>query len=657
MIASRAEVRALSSAAVLALIAGLALAGAAWAQQTQPGAPQPLIEQPVTPAPLIEAQPLAPPSGDGEGTDPEALDGPQSLLVQPSLASPQPGAGTTQPVAGETLQQEGLGLLTESDGGFGEDLWEGTDRRVIEELLQKVPGATPSPTLFDLERRLLLTDAPLPPPSLVLAEANAAPDEDSGEAEGPVAADAAAPVTEASATIDLLDIRLERLSDLGVMGELERLLALLPPERSPDVRKRLTVELLLTEGDETAACGLVRQGDPSGGHDVFWLKALTFCQYRQNEAAAADLGLALLRDSAREQDQLFIRLMEAALGMQPLPEGEIHDLPVTQVRSLEMALLSALNHPIPVDLLDRTGAPARMQMALDDSVPLRQRTVAAEWAVSSTRLQPDRLARLYDSFTFEPNVVDDALNSGYGLPGVEARALYYQVLRKPGGPQQELLTAELALDSAEADDVYVGMAELVLPELAADPEDPSLAWLAAMLGRANYVLGRYEAATAWLLLARREAPVSAQAAAASLRLWPYARLAGTTMFTNEAGVDGWRYAQNDPASAEVASQAGFLDVLFQALGEADALAWQEPAVEAKAAGEGPDASVLVALDEASRNGRLGETVLRVLVLLGEGNPADADPQALGAALSALMQVGLSLEARALAIEAALGRGI
>jgi hypothetical protein len=334
-------------------------------------------------------------------------------------------------------------------------------------------------------------------------------------------------------------------------------------------------------------------------------------------------------------------------------------LPAGQLRSLELALLASLQQSLPEGLLAAGAARNRMQLALDDSVPLNARAAATEWAVSSQRLSSEHLATLYDSFEFAPTTLDDALNAGYRLPGVEARALYFQALQKPGGPQQELLTAELALDSAETDGVYVGMAEVVLPELEADPDDSGLAWLAAMLGRANYVLGRYEAATAWLLLAKREAPVSAQAAAASLRLWPYARLAGTTRFANEAGVDGWRYAQGDPASDEVAEQAAFLEMLLQALGEADAVAWAEPAEEesAREKAAAPDAAVLVALEEASRAGRLGETVLRVLVLLGEGDPAEAQPQALGAALSALMQVGLPLEARALAIEAALGKGI
>ena len=607
--------RASAAFRVLALLLVLGPAGAALAQQE----------------PLVETQPLAPPA-PAESPAPEAGEGPQSLLAPLAGGAPRPEELATVP-AQAAAADEGLGLLDENGGGFGPTLWEGTDRTLLENLLPQLPVGTASPTLFSLTRRLLLSDAPLPPP--------------------------AEPTGETNAAIDLLDLRLERLAALGVMGELERLLALLPPERSPDVRKRLTVELLLTEGNETAACELVRQGDPTGGSDLFWLKALSYCQFRAGETAAAELGLALLRDLGREQDMLFVRLLSAALGLYPLQAEELDALPAGQLRSLELALLTSLQRPFPQALLTGGAPRARMQLALDDSVPLAARAPATEWAVSSQRLSAEHLAALYDSFEFEATTLDDALNAGYRLPGVEARALYFQALQKPGGPQQELLTAELALDSAEADGVYVGMAEVVLPELDADPDDSGLAWLAAMLGRANYVLGRYEAATAWLLLAKREAPVSAQAAAASLRLWPYARLAGTTRFANEAGVDGWRYAQNDPASEEVAAQAAFLEVLFQALGEADAVAWAEPAEEESVTGGSavPAADALVALEEASRAGRLGETVLRVLVLLGEGDPAEVQPQALGAALSALMQVGLPLEARALAIEAALGKGI
>ena len=53
----------------------------------------------------------------------------------------------------------------------------------------------------------------------------------------------------------------------------------------------------------------------------------------------------------------------------------------------------------------------------------------------------------------------------------------------------------------------------------------------------------------------------------------------------------------------------------------------------------------------------GETILLALLLMGERPPAETHPLALNAVLTALMRVGLALEARALAIEAALGNGI
>ena len=57
------------------------------------------------------------------------------------------------------------------------------------------------------------------------------------------------------------------------------------------------------------------------------------------------------------------------------------------------------------------------------------------------------------------------------------------------------------------------------------------------------------------------------------------------------------------------------------------------------------------------SGRGGETVLLALLALGEAGPARADPLVLAAVLPALSAVGLEREARALAIEAAIARGL
>ncbi len=629
MSASRASRRVLSTAALLAL---LALPTASYAQTTDPIVSTPL-------APSGETLPSADGSTGGElgSGDPAPDDAvPQSLIPVPSAALPDNGPA---PILGQSVEipgggtndPEGVGVLGQNEGALGPDLWQGTNRHVVEALLPRLPVNTVSPTLFDLARRLLLTDASLPP-SLIAGQA--------------------------MAPLDLLQVRLERLAALGDIDGLNRLLDRLPGDSEPVLRKRLAVENLLAEGDEPAACAEARANDPSAGQDSFWAKALLFCQIRASERAQAELSLAILRDSATPADQLFLRLAEAAMGLQPLTPSEVAAIDARRIRPLEFALIAYLGLPLPPSLV-REGEPhTRLQLVHDENALLADRTAAAEWAVASRRLGPEALATLYRAFRFTPEQIDDALAAGFALPGVEARALYFQAIAGNSIPEIETQAAELALERAQADGVYEATARLMLPGLAASPDNPNFAWFSDTAGRALYALGRYEEATAWLLLARQEAVVSAQAAVAAHRLWPYSRLAGVAIVTSESGLEGWRYSQPDPNGSRVAQQLSLLRVLFQGLGENDAMPWIDLALgEDENKRAVPDASLLYALDDASLNGRLGETILLALLLMGETPPADTHPLALNAVLTALMRVGLPLEARALAIEAALGNGI
>ena len=55
--------------------------------------------------------------------------------------------------------------------------------------------------------------------------------------------------------------------------------------------------------------------------------------------------------------------------------------------------------------------------------------------------------------------------------------------------------------------------------------------------------------------------------------------------------------------------------------------------------------------------KVGETVLLVLITLGERGPSESDPVVLGNCLKALLAVGLEREARMLALEALLINGL
>lgn len=69
---------------------------------------------------------------------------------------------------------------------------------------------------------------------------------------------------------------------------------------------------------------------------------------------------------------------------------------------------------------------------------------------------------------------------------------------------------------------------------------------------------------------------------------------------------------------------------------------------------GASAEALTALARSAQDGRLGETILNAVVALGQGGPTRAQGQTNVRVIKALMQVGLRDEARAIAVEAALG---
>ena len=152
------------------------------------------------------------------------------------------------------------------------------------------------------------------------------------------------------------------------------------------------------------------------------------------------------------------------------------------------------------------------------------------------------------------------------------------------------------------------------------------------------------------------------ASAAVAVLWPYSRLAGGESFTTDGSLTAWHDMRTAAGQSPPAGALALLRSAFQALGEQDQLSWSELTTqvardEPRDTARMPEAAFLFALQDASEARRLGETVLLSAIVLGEAGPAKAHDMALGAVLAALSRVGLDREARRLAIEAALARGI
>ncbi len=616
-----------SPRAVSRLLAGLALAAGLIAPvQAQDAQQAPTLQDLLQPSPSALGEPiqLAPPTTllpqDGEaatglGTSPDPAD--------PDAAQEKEGIEISRLTE---LDPESVGILDPEHGGFSGDLWRGTERHTVERLLPHLPGALGSATMRDLARRLLLS--------------NAAP-----------------PATRPGATergMNLLALRVGRLAAMGDFEGLSGLLEVAPQRYDNEAVARARVETLFLNGRGGSACKEVRFRVAEHEGSVYWRKALVYCQTLLDDLDGANLGLALLREEgAAEADPVFFALADSLTGLNEV------DSSVSPATALHLAMFQSNGQPLPVEMVDQASPGLLVLLARAPANSLEQRTTAAERGVSLGLLAPAELAELYMGFGFDSEQRANAFITSELLTGAERRALLYQAARGQDVPAARAELLNVALLAARADGSYGLMAQVLEPLAGEIPLQPELAWFAETAGRVLYAAGRFEQASAWLTLARQESLIDSQAAMAVAVLWPYSRLAGSLGPTSEGDLTTWAEAQLTLTPEEIAKRQLLLRTVFQALGQSDPLIWSD-LVGAQAldlATRQPDAAMIYALSEASRLGRLGETVLLALLALGEQGPGEAHPLVLHEVLSALTRVDLAYEARLLAIEAAVANGI
>ena len=526
------------------------------------------------------------------------------------------------------ITPDSIGTLDPGAGGFGIEMWRGSDRRIVTRLLGLLPETMSSRGMRALARRLLTSIASPPISQFEIAD----------EVEQ-----------------SLLGLRIQRLMTLGEVAALNDLLAVVPSRRDDELRARTRVEGRLLAHDTTEACRLVRNGIASYHQVPYWQKAMVLCQMIAGEVDQMMLGLDLLRERG-DDDPVFFALAGALFGAEPvIPED-------ATLTPLHLAMLQTIGVPLPPGQVARAAPALLLAIAQMPNLDIEQRAAAAERAGAMGLLDGAVLARVYDGFAFTPEELAGAIGATETMAGVRLRALLYQAARDQNLPASRAEILRVALELGAAEGLYQALVPVYLPLLLEVPVTATLSWFAADAGRALYAAGRYEQASAWLMLGRQEALIDPQAGTAAASLWPYSRLAGGTALSTDGTLATWRAlrAGMGAGGGEVGLHRGqtLLRAVFQALGERDPLTWGQIAAEGEVANRiAPNAALLYALDEASESRRIGETVLLALIVLGAEGPGESHAFALSAALTALTRVGLETEARALAIEAALASGI
>ncbi len=524
------------------------------------------------------------------------------------------------------VDADSIGILDESKGGFGPDMWRGTPRAMIERLLPRLPSAMRSPTLRSLARRMLLSAAALPPE------------------------DAKVPKT------SLLVRRVERLHEMGFVGPAANLIKVAPARLNDINLHRLRVENMLLSNDVGGACGEAKR-DSSRLVDAYWQRVVIFCQLMDGNSEAAALGTNLLAESNEANDPAFFVLANRVSANK---SGKLASL--KNPSALHLAMVRTTKLKLPKDVLS-TSSPAILRaIGVSPNASLEVQLEAAERAARFGAMSPTRLAEVYGGVEFSEKELEKALSVAAEQRTPRGRALLFRAEQKQSVPAAKAAVIQKALELAQADGLYALSVRLYHPVIKEMKVTGELAWFAGTASRALLAIGDAEAAQPWLVQLRQRAHRDEEARKQRDGLWALSLLSGAedrSRIDRREEMIAWLAVlkEADPENAE--RRAGLALALLEAFGAVPPPEyWQHilGAAEGRQV-ELPPVAYRFALRHAAGDGRRGETVLLLLMMIGSDPLQALDTGTLRDAILALRAIGMPQDAAALGLEAALEAGL
>lgn len=551
--------------------------------------------------------------GEDALATPTAILGPPVGADRFKLLSAPPGgegSGIQVGVLGR-VDEASVGLLSKLDGGLGSTMWLGTDRALVEEGLSALNVPLEGRSLQELTKRFLLSTATAP----------------GGVTQGR----------------SLLALRLEKLNAAGLSDQVRRLvrhagLKRIAPETSVQIARAF-----LANGDKMDACrflsALPAGGDVAGDTvAAFTMKMTAYCQMIGGDGVAANLTLDLAREKGLDAP-LFFALMAKAIDGITLPAKTPERLSV-----FDLMLYDEARQTVPTDVVSRVELAGLPALARNIRHPLAIQLTAGERAAGYELISGAELGDLYLTASAAGE------NEGAGF----ARARAYRDIMNEAVPQKRSRLVSGLVGSVPDGLVRRALVDVVQPALATAPPARAVLEDAPQIIRVLIEQGDRVRSGMWLNMVRETgaaAPGLVQLELMHLILTLPDNGLVVPEKASQLLLSATREGGFDRDFAAVCA------VLFDPLGIAlDGAVW--PAIfdtGTPANGAMPNEDVMQRLAAAGNAGKRGEAVLWSLLALGEKPLAEVHPQAVAAVATALRQVGLRDEAKAMVLDVMLAK--
>ena len=567
---------------------------------------------------IIPPEEMTPPPLEAEGAPlPFDVD---SLI--PPKGNAEADSSDVEVGALSAINADDVGLLSQRSGGFPDTLWHDTRRDMVTLLLPRLPVEARSPAMRSAALKLLLSPGK-------------------------------APRGEVSENGTLLRLRAEILARMGEYDVAIALLKAAPTGDFEELIARYDNDRMFLKLDLDGACAQTRARIDLSA-DVYWQRALIFCQSKDQEIEAATLGLDLLRETGYAPGAAFVTLINAMNGY---AEPALDSLP--NPTPMLLSMLRLLDVPTPLNALD-VANPALLRLiagATDSDIELR--LFAAEQAEAVGALPAASVGALYAAVPFTAEERANPIDYSTQNYGPLSRAMLYQAILAEDVPTARAEAVGIALQRAQEDARFASMARVLLPAMQALPVTREFAWFAGDAGRAYFAAGRWEEARRWFDVALAGRAVDAEAAQAAVALWPLVALTDQDANVDLGMMAAWWKSKGGALDPDAHRGGGLLLTLLSALGRNVSPEQWDPLLTGSLSEPSDIASPALRhnLAAAALNGRLGETVLLALLQLGVAGPGKSGLVTLGETIGGLRAVGLERDAQAIAVEAALAGGL
>ncbi len=514
-----------------------------------------------------------------------------------------------------------VGTLAEDDGGLSYKMWEGSERDLIKKYLKDLPINLESNLAIDLMKKVLLSSADIPG---------------------------------SDKEIDLILIRINKLLQLGDFDNAKSLIDLVSDKNNEEILIKQT-EINLSLNNFDLVCSDIENKRNDFKENFFWRKVEIFCQILNNQLNKANLSLSLLKEDNNFNDNKFLKIIDSLVYKEEIDNKDLDDLNL-----LNLAMTRVANINLKEDYVLKNNPLLLSMIYRMPNAPIKLRIEAIERSKKLINLPIETIEEIYNSYELSKKDIKISLNEDI-LLGYESQAILYQMAIAEENNEKKAKILKKSLDLAIINGNFSLISNLNLKTLIEIKPSKKLSWFAAIASKSLLASNQIDEALEWFEILEKEKNEDINFFKDFVETWL---------------IIEFFYLRNNEINYKSIPQEDILKSLdkfenkeefanFDTLGfyilkifgvEIHPKFWfinlKNKEFDSSIL---PNSSLISLLEYSSKNNKIGETILLILMSLNGKNFNEFHPFFLQTVISSLNQIGLRENTFDLAVETLIDR--